>query len=138
MKHPASSAHVSAIPSGGSGRVGQALLALLLCASGLCQAQSAVVPSCPEAAADEARRRFQAADAALHLSYGRVMEGLAIEGRVALRKEQRQWLAHRDARCQGALQSGPGGACAQRDFHACLEAITQQRRAAVQAGPGLP
>ncbi len=117
----------------------QALCLLaLLGATGLCQAQGSPALACPEpqAVADEARRRFQAADAALHLSYGRVMEALAVEARAVLRKEQRSWLAQRDAQCQAALLSGPGGACAQREFHVCLEQLTQRRTAAVRAWPG--
>ena len=81
---------------------------------------------------DCAARDFRAADAALNIRYGEVMNALSAQSRVALRNEQRAWLKGRDPACKTATKASEGGSIWPLEFNACLEQSTRKRTAELE------
>ncbi|MEC5384998.1 lysozyme inhibitor LprI family protein [Uliginosibacterium sp. H3] len=74
-----------------------------------------------------ALRNYQAADRALNDTYKRVMAGLSDAKKRELRNLQRAWLKQRDPQCKAQVREYEGGSIWPLEFHACLQAATEQR-----------
>ncbi|MFW8633735.1 lysozyme inhibitor LprI family protein [Cribrihabitans pelagius] len=73
-----------------------------------------------------AKEKWQAADAELNRLWGEVKPLADARGAgQALLKNQRAWLQHRDAGCEGELAAG--GSAAPMFYWSCMEAQTLQR-----------
>ncbi|RZI89798.1 MAG: DUF1311 domain-containing protein [Variovorax sp.] len=85
---------------------------------------------------DCALRDYRAADAALNIRYGEVMNALGADARVALRTEQRAWLKRRDPACKREAKASEGGSIWPLVFNACLEKATRKRTAELDRWKG--
>jgi uncharacterized protein YecT (DUF1311 family) len=81
-------------------------------------------------------RDFQAADNRLNIRYREAMEALPQDHRIALRREQREWLRARDAGCKEEARTHEGSPDWPACYHACLEKASVRR--AVELGPARP
>jgi len=79
-------------------------------------------------------RKFMAADATLNVAYKAAMTRLEPERQVALRAEQRTWVAGRDSGCQqDEERAGIGGTAATLNIIGCRATRTDERTAKVKA-----
>ena len=120
----------------------RALAVLVLCGAGLAGAADDADPSAcrPDGNQQQlnacAVRDFRAADAALNIRYREVMAELPTAPRVALRKEQRDWLRRRDPACKTEARASEGGSIWPLVFHACLEKASRERTTELEAWKG--
>lgn len=120
----------------------RALAVLVLCGAGLAGAADDADPSAcwPDGNQQQmnacAVRDFRAADAALNIRYREVMAELPTAPRVALRKEQRDWLRRRDPACKAEARASEGGSIWPLVFHACLEKASRERTTELEAWKG--
>ena len=123
----------------------RSLAVLVLCGAGLAGAAGAADDADPSACRPDgnqqqmnacAVRDFRAADAALNIRYREVMAELPTAPRVALRKEQRDWLRRRDPACKAEARASEGGSIWPLVFHACLEKASRERTTELEAWKG--
>jgi uncharacterized protein YecT (DUF1311 family) len=72
-------------------------------------------------------RDYRAADAALNQKYQVIMAALPPAERMALRKEQRAWLAHRDPHCKAEAKPSEGGSIWPLEYFGCMQSATKRR-----------
>lgn len=76
-----------------------------------------------------AARDYRAADAALNIKYGDMMNRLSVTERAALRSHQRDWLRKRDLQCKPKASLSGGESIGMVAYFSCMQESTEKRTA---------
>ncbi|MES2189489.1 MAG: lysozyme inhibitor LprI family protein [Pseudomonadota bacterium] len=72
-------------------------------------------------------RDYRAADAALNIKYGEVMDRLSLAEQAKLRSHQRDWLKRRELHCKAQARPSEGGSIWEIEYFSCMQVSTEKR-----------